>query len=68
MDGYSVADGFWNLIWDLLPPQLAAARGAAADARDGAQGNACVDLLNDHPLMAAELEQLGLPVKVGVPD
>jgi hypothetical protein len=23
---------------------------------------------HDHPLMAAELEQLGLPVKFGVPD
>jgi ClpP class serine protease len=39
-----------------------------ARARDLARLLASGTWTHDHPLMAAELEQLGLPVRVGVPD
>jgi ClpP class serine protease len=47
---------------DLLRRHMGAAR-----ARDLAQLLASGVWTHDHPLMAAELEQLGLPIRVGVP-
>ena len=47
------------------PARAALARGAGAGARAPLSSGVWT---HDHPLMATELEQLGLPVKFGVPD
>jgi hypothetical protein len=66
----------WDLIWLAAMPGDHEDRAGAPRPRrmDPARGADVAHLLasgvwtHDHPLMAPELEQLGLPVKVGVPD